>query len=464
LLADSLNTTLKRQISLATATALVVGEVIGVGIFLTPAGMAKSLGSPLWLLIVWLAMGAMALCGAPCYGELAARYPEAGGGYVYLREAYGRSVGFLYGWMALVVMDPGLTAALAVGIATYAAYIFNLSALTIKLAAIAIIVLLAAINIRGVALSSSLLRWLTILKLGLLLFLLLWGFGLRLGNWSNFVPFVGQRSGSLPLMAGLAGATVAAFFSFGGWWDVTKVAGEVQNPAHALPRALIYGVLIVTLVYILTSAVFLYLVPVDAITSGGTLAAQIGEVLFGRTGGKIFAMMVIVMVFGSLAAIIMSAPRVYFAMARDGLFISAVAAIHPRFGTPARAIALQALLASLLVALGTFNQIISYFLFVLVAFIGLTIGALFVLRRKQVGAPEYNTAGYPVTPIAFLLLVVLLLFLLASNNLRQALLGALVVALGIPVYYFLFSRKLKHSSEQGTCPDDVDKNYSELRR
>src|SRR3954462_7910235 len=300
-------TGLRRQIGVRTATALVVGEVIGVGIFLTPAGMAKALGSPLWLLIVWLATGAMALCGALCYGELAARYPEAGGGYVYLREAYGRPVAFLYGWMALLVMDPGLTAALAVGTATYASYIFNLSALTIKLAAIAIIVLLAAINIRGVALSSSLLRWLTILKLGLLLFLLVWGFGLRLGNWSNFAPFVAQRPGSLPLLAGLAAAMVAAFFSFGGWWDVTKVAGEVRKPAHALPRALIYGVLIVTLVYILTSAVFLYLVPLDAVTSGETLAAQVGQVLFGRAGGNVFAMMVIVMVFGSLAAIMMSA-------------------------------------------------------------------------------------------------------------------------------------------------------------
>jgi len=411
--------------------------------------MAKSLGSPLWLVIVWLAMGAMALCGALCYGELAARYPEAGGGYVYLREAYGRPVAFLYGWMALLVMDPGLTAALAVGMATYAAYIFNLSALTIKLVAIATIVLLAAINIRGVALSSTVLRWLTLLKLGLLLFLLLWGFGLRLGNWSNFAPFITQRPGSLPLMAGVAGGLVAAFFSFGGWWDVTKVAGEVRNPVHALPRALIYGVLIVTLVYILTNGVFLYLVPLNAVTSGETLAAQVGEVLFGRAGGNVFASMVIVMVLGSLLAIMISAPRVYFAMARDGLFVSAAAAIHPRFETPARAIALQALLASLLVALGSFNQIVSYFIFIVVVFIGLTVGALFVLRRKQVRAPEYTTAGYPLTPVLFLLLVMLLLFLLGINNLRQALLGVLVVALGVPVYYFLFGRGLKHSSAQG---------------
>src|SRR5882724_2949042 len=154
---------LKRQLGLRTATALIVGEVIAVGIFLTPAGMAKSLGSPVWLLIVWLIMGAMALCGALCYGELAARFPEAGGGYVYLREAYGRPVAFLYGWMALLVMDPGLTAALAVGMAGYAGYIFKLSPIGLKVIAIATILLIAVINTLGVRIGAGVLRELTVL-------------------------------------------------------------------------------------------------------------------------------------------------------------------------------------------------------------------------------------------------------------------------------------------------------------
>lgn len=440
---------LKRQIGTRTATALVVGEVIAVGIFLTPAGMAKSLGSPFWLLIVWLLMGAMAVCGALCYGELAARYPEAGGGYVYLREAYGKPVAFLYGWMALLVMDPGLTAALAVGLAGYAGYIFGLSPIGIKAVAIAAIVLLAAANIRGVRLGAWLLRWLTILKFSLLFFLLLWGFAFRLGNWSNFTPFVAQRAHSAPLTNALAIAMIGAFFSFGGWWDVTKLAGEVRDPGRTLPRALLYGVMIVTLVYILTSAVFLYLVPLDTVTSGETFAAQAGEVLFGRAGGLVFSAIVVVAVLGSLAAIIMSSPRVYFAMARDGLFIPAAASLHPRFGTPARAIALQALLASVLVVLGNFNQIVSYFVFVVVIFIALTVAALFVLRRKESHGPEYLTPGYPVTPIIFLLLVTLLLFLLGSNSPKQAFMGVGVVTLGIPVYYLMFRRRLSHSTNQG---------------
>jgi len=436
---------LKRQIGLRTATALIIGEVIAIGIFLTPAGMAKSLGSPFWLLIVWLLMGAMALCGALCYGELAARFPEAGGAYVYLREAFGPTVAFLYGWMALAVMDPGLTAALAVGLASYVGYIQPLSPWMIKLVAIGSIVFVAFINIRGVRLGGSVIRWLTVLKMTLLLMVLVWGFGSQRGNWSNFTPFVTQRPGSESLIGGLAFGLVAAFFSFGGWWDLTKVAGEVRDPSRTMPRALVIGVSTLTVVYILTTAVFIYLVPLERIpsgeTAGETFAAQVGEILFGNAGGKLFSGIVVVAVFGSLCAVIMSAPRVYFALARDRLLIPAVAAVHPRFATPARAIVIQAVLASILVLVGTFNTIISYFIFVVVLFLALTVVGLFVLRRKQPGDVRYKTPGYPITPIIFLLLITVLLFLLAGNNPIQAFAGLAVVGLGLPIYYLVFRRK-----------------------
>lgn len=432
---------LKRQIGLRTATALIVGEIIAVGIFLTPAGMAKSLGSPAWLLVVWLVMGALSLCGALCYGELAVRFPESGGCYAYLREAYGPAPAFLYGWMALLVMDPGLTAALATGAASYVGYNLHLSAWGDKLVAIVAIVTLALVNIRGVRLGAWFVRWLTVLKLGFLGFILLWAFGFQMGHWSNFVPLVAQRPGSTPLIGALAGGVVGSFFSFAGWWDVSKVAGEVNNPSRTMPRAFVNGILIVTLVYILTSAVFVYLVPMEHVKDGQTFAAQVGEVLFGRTGAQIFSAVVIVAVLGSLAAYIMSAPRVYFAMARDGLFFPAAAAIHPRFNTPTRCIALQTVLASVLVLSGTFEEIISYFFFVTLVFIALTVFGIFVLRRRQSSAVEYSTPGYPVTPIVFLLLVLLMLVLLGSDKPKQSFLGVGVVALGVPVYYFLFRRK-----------------------
>jgi APA family basic amino acid/polyamine antiporter len=432
---------LQRQLGLASATAMVVGEVIAIGIFLTPAEMSKTIGSPMWVSVVWLLMGAMALSGALCYGELAARYPEAGGGYVYLREAYGPRIAFLYGWMAFLVMDPGITAALAIGLSGYLGYIIDLSPLGMKLAAVLSITVLAAASAFGVRLGALLMRWLTMLKLSLLAFISLWGIVLGLGDWSNLTPFVTQRAGSLPLAGALASGLLAAFFSFGGWWDLSKLAGEVKEPSRTLPRALALGVIIVTFVYVLTSLVFMYLVPIERVASGETFAAEAGEVLFGRLGGQVFSAIVVISVIGSLAAIIISAPRVYFAMARDHLFLPAAASIHPRFGTPFRAIVLQGVMASLLVALGTFNEIVAYFIFVTVVFIGLTVGAVFILRKRQPDAPAYTIPWYPVTPILFLALTSILLLLMAAHNPAQAFLGVAVVALGVPVYQIVRGAK-----------------------
>lgn len=395
----------------------------------------------MWLLVVWLTMGAMALCGALCYGELSARFPEAGGGYVFLREAYGPAVAFMYGWMAFLVMDPGLTAALATGLATYAGYILKLSPAGIKVLAIVTIILVALINIRGVKLGAGFIRTMAILKIGVLAFIFIWGAGLQLGEWSNFTPFVDRRASSVPLIGALAGGMVGAFFSFAGWWDLGKLAGEVKNPARNLPKALMFGVIAVMLVYILTSFTFVYLVPLDQVTSDETFAAQAGEVLFGRAGGLIFSLIVIVSVLGSVTAVVMTAPRVYFAMARDGLFVPAVAVLHKRYETPARAIALQAVLASVLVLAGNFNQIVSYFIFVVLVFIGLSVVALFKFRSNDTNETHYLTPLYPVTPVVFLLMLIGLLFLIAGDKPKQALLGAGVVALGLPVYLLLFRNK-----------------------
>jgi basic amino acid/polyamine antiporter, APA family len=444
---------LKRQIGLATAAAVVVGEVVGVGIFLTPAGMTKAVGSPFYLLVIWLLAGAMALCGALCFGELAALRPEAGGGYVYLRDAYGPPLAFLYGWMGLLVLDPGLTAALAVGAASYLGYALALSPLLVKALALAFIVALAAVNVRGVRLGGWLVGWLTATKLVLLLFIALWGFGLRLGDWGHFTPFVAQRAGSAPLFVALAGALVSAFFSFGGWWDLSKLGGEVRDPARTLPRAYTYGLLAVVLVYVLTSAAFVYLVPAERVTSGEAFAAQAGEALFGRAGALVFTFVVVVAVVGSLASFTMSAPRVYFAMARDRLFFKEAARLHPRYGTPARAVVIQAALASLLVLLGNFNDIIAYFFFAVVLFIALAVAALFVLRREG-HAAGFRTPLYPLTPAVYLALTALLLFLLASDRPVQALAGVGVVALGLPFYYLVFRRGV--GVEERKHEDDLD--------
>jgi basic amino acid/polyamine antiporter, APA family len=423
---------LRREVGLGAATAAVAGEVIAVGIFLTPAGMIKSIRSPFWLITVWAVMGTMALCGAFCYGHLASRYPFAGGGYVYLREIYGDAVAFAYGWMSFLVMDPGITAALALGLASYAGYFYPLTTAAEKGVAAGTILALAGANIVGIRAGARAVRLLTVAKFGALAIIALWGFGQRLGDWSNFLPFFAQRAGSAPLPAALAGGMVAAFFSFGGWWDVSKIGSEVRDPARTLPRAMTLGVAAATAAYLLITVVFLYLVPASRITSNETFAAQAGEALFGVAGGRIFAGVVILSVLGSLAGLVMTAPRVYYAMARDGLFPHSVAQTSARFGTPARAIALQAAVSSVLVVFGGFGQIVAYFVFIAVIFMGLTVAGVFRTRVSR--EPGSAVPGYPATPVVFLLLVSALLLLLATANPKQSLLGVTVTALGIPAY------------------------------
>src|SRR5579883_944375 len=387
---------LARRLGPATATAMVVGEVIGVGIFLTPAEMARSLGSPAWLIAVWLIMGASAIGGALTFGGLAARYPEAGGLYVYLREAYGPRVGFLYGWLSMLVTDPGLTAFLGVGLASYAARLVPLSAWGVKGVAVAAIAALAGVNMLGASIGSGVLRALAGLKIGLLVFLATWGFLSGRGDWSNLEPFWSQRPGSPPLPRALPGpgGLIGAFIALAGWWDVSKLAGEVRDPGRTMPRAMVLGLSIVTALYIAVSVAFLYLVGPGQMSSDQgreAFAAMAGRALFGRTGEVVFAGVVVISVAGSLAAMLMACPRVYYAMARDGLFFPSFAAVDPGRGTPARAVALQAALAMALALAGSFNQILSYFMVPTLAFLALAVAAAFVLRRRPGGE-----AGRPI--------------------------------------------------------------------
>lgn len=429
---------LKRQFGLWTAIALIIGQVIAVGIFLTPAGMAKSVGSPFWLFLIWTVMGAMTLSGALCYGELASRFPEAGGSYVYLREAYGKPLAFLYGWMVLLVLDPGLTAVFGVGLASYAGYLVELSPVGKQVLAISVVVVIGLINILGARIGADFLKVLTLLKIGTLLFIVLYGFLGKFGDWSNFTPFFAQPT---DMFGAMAGGLVGAFFAFAGWWEVTRIAGEVENPQKNLPKILAIGVIAITIIYILTSAVFMYLVPLAKVTNDETFAAQAGEALFGKTGGVIFASIVIISVLGTLVAYLMVSPRVYYAMAKDGLFFKSFGELHTRFETPHRAITIQIVLASILILSGSFEQIISYFFFVVVFFIALSVAGLFKIRRTKFDG--YKTILFPVTPIFFITITAIVLLMVAMRNPFQTFLGVAVVLLGLPVYYLFFRTNLK---------------------
>lgn len=430
---------LKRQFGLWTAVALIVGQVIAVGIFLTPAGMAKSVGSPFWLLVIWIVIGLMTLSGALCYGELAARFPEAGGSYVYLREIYGKAAAFLYGWMVLLVLDPGLTAIFGIGLASYASFLIDISPVGKQILAIVLIFVVGSINILGAKIGANFLKVLTLLKIGTLLFIIGYGFIGGFGDWKYFQPFFAMPT---DIFNAFAGGIIGAFFAFAGWWEVTRIAGEIESPERNLPKALVIGVIAITIIYILTSAVFFYLVPVGQVTSDETFAAQAGEALFGKVGGIVFASVVIISVLGTLVAYLMVSPRVYYAMAKDDLFFKSFGEPHPRFGTPHRAIMIQVVLASILIVLGSFEQIISYFFFVVILFIALVVAGLFKLHKRTFEG--YKTVLYPFTPLFFLIITSIILTMIAIRNPIQSFLGVAVVSLGIPVYYLVF-RKITSS-------------------
>lgn len=426
---------LKRQFGLWTAVALIVGQVIAVGIFLTPAGMAKSVKSPFWLLVIWIVIGLMTLSGALCYGELAARFPEAGGSYVYLREIYGKAAAFLYGWMVLLVLDPGLTAIFGVGLASYASFLIDISPVGKQILAIVLIFVVGSINILGAKIGANFLKVLTLLKIGTLLFIIGYGFIGGFGDWKYFQPFFAMPT---DIFNAFAGGIIGAFFAFAGWWEVTRIAGEIESPERNLPKALVIGVIAITIIYILTSAVFFYLVPVGQVTSDETFAAQAGEALFGKVGGIVFASVVIISVLGTLVAYLMVSPRVYYAMAKDDLFFKSFGEPHPRLGTPHRAIMIQVVLASILIVLGSFEQIISYFFFVVILFIALVVAGLFKLHKRSFEG--YKTVLYPFTPLFFLIITSIILTMIAIRNPIQSFLGVAVVSLGIPVYYLVFSK------------------------
>jgi APA family basic amino acid/polyamine antiporter len=417
------------------ATCLVAGQVVGIGIFLTPADMARGLGASGFVYAMWLLAGFMALAGALCYGELASRFPRAGGAYVYLREAWGERVAFLYGWKCLLVMDPGITAALAAGLAQYVAYLMPMGASGRKAIAVIILLVVAAVTALGTRLAAGSLVVMTALKGAILAVIVVWGFASGGAMAERVLPSFTRYEGAPPLVAALAGGFVAAFFSFGGWWEMARMAGEVRNPSRNLPLAFVAGVTIVTVVYILTSAVFLGLVPPAEVGSADAFAAQAGERLFGGAGGTVMALAVLVSGLGSLAAVMLGSPRVYVALAKDGLFPARLAAIHPRLGTPATAIALQTGLACLLVGVGTFADIVVYFVCVTVAFIAMSVAALY--RLPEAGTEGFKTPLRRVTPAVFVGLCVLLLVLLLLGKPVQALLGIAVVALGLPVYEVL---------------------------
>jgi APA family basic amino acid/polyamine antiporter len=414
----------RRQIGLAAAIAVVTGESIALGIFLTPAAMAKSLGSPALLAAVWCGMAVMAFSGALCYSELAIRYPQAGGEYIYLREGYGGWVAFLFGWMSAAVVDPGIAAALALGATPYVEVLVKLPALAVTFLPALILLALCGINYAGTRLSGGVMATANLLKIAVLITLVAWAWISGHGSSANLLPFTARRPGSDALLTAVTGSAVSAFFCFGGWWEAGKLAGEIRDPQRNLPLAFTLGVLLVTIVYLLVSAAFLSVVPLQHIASNTAFVAQFGTALFGPAGGKFLSVCVLLSVLGGLMALTMAAPRVYYAMAKDGAFFSVFGRLHPRFGTPANSILLQTGMALLILLFGAFDRILAYVIFSSVCFLGLSVSTLF---RVKIPVRRW---WHPVAPVVFLICAAVIALLILMQNPVPALVGVVVIVAG----------------------------------
>jgi basic amino acid/polyamine antiporter, APA family len=432
---------LKRQLGLWSAVAVLIGSTIGSGIFRSPAGIADKLPGPLPLMAVWVAGGLFALCGALTLAELSGEFPATGGMYVFIREGWGRLPAFLFGWAELVLIRAASLGAISTTFSEYLLRVLGFdpgvkpySDWVHYVAAVAI-VLTATFNYVGVRWSSLVLNLTTLAKYGGLLFIIGVAFFLGLprtgGHYTPAAP-----AGSFHIAAfGLA--LVSVLWAFDGWADLSFVSGEVKDPRRVLPRAIIIGVIAVIAIYLLANLAYLAVMPVGEIRTSKLVAADVAQRLIGAPGVVFVAVTVMLSTFGTLNATLLTAPRVFFAMANDGLFFRRVAAVHPRFGTPSIAILLAAALGVVFVLLRTFEQLADTFVTAIVPFYALAVAAIFVVRKRPDYDPPFRTPLYPIVPALFILATFFLLgnALLDATSRWPTLVVLAIILLGVPVYY-----------------------------
>lgn len=441
---------LPRVLNASHATSIVVGIIIGSGIFLVPREMMAAVGSSGMVYTVWIVGGLLSLFGAMTYAEIAAQYPKYGGEYAFLREAYGDLTGFLYMWTWITIAKPASIATIAAGLARVLATFPAFSFLTqpafahllwSQIFAIATTWLITGLNILGTRKSGNVqlaLTWLKILLIVVIACVCFGAAGSR-GDWHNFATeFTGARGG----FSGFMIALIAALWAYDGWSDVTQMAGEIQKPQRSLPLALIGGVAIVGGLYMLTNAAIQYVMPAAAIAGADRPAADALRLIVGSWGSGLVSLGMAVSICATFVGSSLSGARVPFAASHDGLFFKQLAYVHPRFHTPSTALILQAALSSLLLlAIGRFQALFSLAIFAEWFFYALTASTVFVFRRRSPHAARpYSVWGYPVLPLLFILSAVVLLVFSFADQPRNSILGTAIILLGIPLHY-LFQRR-----------------------
>jgi APA family basic amino acid/polyamine antiporter len=421
---------LRRAIRLPHATALVVGTIIGASIFVQPSEITNAVPSVGGALLVWGLAGLLTLAGALVCAELASAFTRSGGVYVYLREAFHPSLGFLWGWAMFWSMHSGIIAAIAVIFARYAGFFVPLGPWGVKAVAIGVIAVLSAVNYLGVRPGSLLQTAFTAGKVAAVAAIVLLGFAL-----GGRVPhhFVGPVTPTPISLGAILTGLVAGLFAFGGWHMVTYNAEETVEPRRTIPRALAIGVAVVTACYIGMNAVYLYVLPFDTVAASTRVAADAADAVLGSGGGGLMSAVVMFSTFGALIGIILMGPRVYYAMAEDGLLFRWAGAVHPRFHTPHRAILLQAACAAALVATGTYRALFTRVIYTEWIFFGLMALGLLVLRRRGLVA-AYRAPGGAAVPALFAAASFAIVVNQVIRDPRESLIGLSIVLAGLPVY------------------------------
>ena len=418
-----------------------VGSMIGSGIFIVPTTIALLLPSTSMVILVWVVGGVVSLFGALAVAELGALMPRAGGQFVYLREAYGPLWGFLYGWGGFTVIISASISAIAVGFATYLAYFFPLTSVGIKTVAIASIVFLTAINCFGVKFAALVQNGFTFLKIAALAALIILGFLLSGGSVTNFSPVLPEMK-SLNLVGPFGLAMIAVLWSYDGWIEITFVAGEVRNPDRHIHRSLIISTVLVITLYSSVNLAYIYLLSPAQMATSSFVASDAATVVMGSMGATFVALAVVVSAFGANNGFVFTGARIYYAMAKEGLFFKPFADVHPKFQTPIPSLVGQGIWSCLLVLTGTYDQLMTYVVFVSWIFYAMSCGAVFILRNRS---PEksrpYKAWGYPYTPILFILFAFLLVLNTIVENPRDSLVGAALIVAGIPAYLFWSKKK-----------------------
>ena len=439
---------LPRTLGLWSAVAVLIGSTIGSGIFRSPAGIADKLPGPLPLLSVWVAGGIFALCGALSLAEVASSLPATGGIFVYIRDAWGRLPAFLFGWAEFAIIRAASLGAISttfaeyflrvlgydVGAEPYASWVHYVAAVAIALT--------ATFNYVGARWGALVQNLTTVAKYGGLLFIVAIAFaiGLPQSGGGHFTPATPPGSFSL---APFGLALVSVLWAFDGWADVSFVGGEVKDAQRTLPKAIVIGTLAVIAIYALANVAYLAVLSIDEIRTSKLVAADVAQRLVGPAGVVFVATTVMLSTFGTLNGTLLTGPRIFFAMADDGLFFKKVAAVHPKYETPYVSIVMTATLGILFVLIGSFEQLADAFVTAIVPFYALGVGAIFVLRRQPGHAPAFRTPLYPIVPIVFILGT---LFLLGNAVLDPssrwptlAVFGGILI--GIPIYYLTVGRR-----------------------